>query len=41
MEALLKGHTLIMPRQLSVDYSFDETGSTLIENALGKAIHLY
>ena len=41
MEALLKGHTLIMPRQLSVDYSFEETGSTLIENALGKAMHLY
>jgi len=41
MEALLATHELIMPKQLDIEYSFDETGTTLIENALGKAMHLF
>ena len=41
MEALLASHSLVMPSDLSIDYSFEETGESLLENALGKAMHLY
>ncbi len=32
---------IILPGDLNVDYSYEETGSTLLENAMGKAMHLY
>jgi XTP/dITP diphosphohydrolase len=32
---------LFSPAQVDCSYSFEETGSTYLENALGKALHLY
>ncbi len=41
MAALLVPHAIIMPSELGIDFSFEEIGSTFIENALGKAEHLF
>ena len=38
---ILHGVTIRTPAELGVQFSFDETGSSYDENALGKARHLY
>ena len=38
---ILPGITVRTPAELGVQFSFDETGSSYDENALGKARHLY
>ena len=38
---ILRGITIRTPAELGVRFSFDETGSSYDENALGKARHLY
>jgi XTP/dITP diphosphohydrolase len=32
---------LLSPDQFDIDFSFEENGSTYLENAMGKALHLY
>jgi XTP/dITP diphosphohydrolase len=41
LSALFQGHTLLLPQDLGVVYHHEETGSTFLENALGKARTLY
>jgi XTP/dITP diphosphohydrolase len=38
---LFPGFELRSPAQVGCSFSFEETGSTYLENALGKALHLY
>jgi XTP/dITP diphosphohydrolase len=38
---LFNGHTIVLPAERGVQFSFDEAGSTFLENALGKARKLY
>ena len=38
---LFKGYRVLLPRDLGIDYYYEETGNTLLENAFGKALHLY
>lgn len=38
---LIAPHTLSMPHELGLEYHYEETANTLIENALGKAMHLH
>ncbi len=38
---LFKEHTILLPRDLGIDYYYEEVGATLLENAFGKAKHLY
>jgi XTP/dITP diphosphohydrolase len=38
---LFPGVRLFTPSELGVDFQFEETGSTYLDNALGKALHLY
>ena len=37
---LLKAHTLILPKELGLDFDFEEDKATFTENALGKAMAL-
>ncbi len=41
IQALLTPHRLRMPIEYNLDYYFEETANTLLENALGKAMHLH
>ncbi len=41
LSKILKGHTLILPKELGITMDVEETGSTYIENALLKAEALY
>ena len=41
LEHLIAPHTLSMPHELGIDYYYEETADTLIENSLGKAMHLH
>jgi len=41
LEHLITPHTLSMPNELDIDYYYEETADTLIENSLGKAMHLH
>jgi XTP/dITP diphosphohydrolase len=41
IEAILDGHRVLLPSDLSLDYHHDETGATYLENAMGKARSLY
>ncbi len=34
---ILTGHTIILPRELGIDFDFEEEAETFTENALGKA----
>jgi XTP/dITP diphosphohydrolase len=40
-DSILAPHTILLPGDLGVDFSFDETGVTYFENAYGKAAHLF
>ncbi len=39
LSALLAPHTLTLPEDIGIEYEFEETGTSLIENAIGKALH--
>lgn len=39
--ALLLGHSIILPQQRNIEFTFEENGSTFIANALDKAEALY
>lgn len=41
VSSLFIPHTIVMPQQEGIEFSFEENGSTFIENALGKALHLH
>ena len=41
IEELFKGYEVKLPVDLGIEYSFHEGGVTYLENALGKARHLY
>jgi XTP/dITP diphosphohydrolase len=38
---LFPGMRILMPRELGIEFDFEETGDTFLENAFGKAIALY
>ena len=38
---ILTGHHISLPREIGIDFSFEESGTTFLENALGKAHALY
>jgi XTP/dITP diphosphohydrolase len=38
---LFPGISLHLPREAGVSFDFEETGSTYLDNAIGKALHLY
>lgn len=38
---ILTGHNISLPREIGIDFSFEESGTTFLENALGKARALY
>ena len=37
---ILSNHTILLPRDEGIDFDYQETGSTFLDNALGKAMHL-
>jgi XTP/dITP diphosphohydrolase len=41
MAALLPEHEIIMPKDVGIDFDFEETADSFIGNALGKAEHLF
>ena len=41
VRAILGGHRVTTPADEGVDFHFEETGTTYVENALGKALHLF
>jgi XTP/dITP diphosphohydrolase len=41
LAALFQGHTFLLPQDLGVTYHHEETGSSFLENSLGKARTLY
>ncbi len=41
LAALFHGHTLLLPQDLGVSYYHEETGSSFLENSLGKAKTLH
>lgn len=41
LSALFQGHTLLLPQDLGIVYHHEETGSTFLENSLGKAKTLH
>jgi XTP/dITP diphosphohydrolase len=40
-QQILSPHTILMPRDEGIEFDFDETGSTYLENGLGKARALF
>ncbi len=38
---LISPHILTLPEEIGINYYYEEIANTLIENALGKAMHLY
>lgn len=41
LDSILPGHHLLTPRDLGLDFDFEETGETFLDNALGKARALF
>lgn len=41
IERLLPTHTVLSPEERGIRFEYEETGSTFLENALGKARHLH
>jgi XTP/dITP diphosphohydrolase len=41
LERILKGHEILLPVEMGIEYSHRETGSTYFENAMGKAETLF
>jgi XTP/dITP diphosphohydrolase len=38
---ILPGHRIVLPKELGIDFAYEETGTTYLDNALGKAQELY
>ncbi len=38
---LFEKYNILLPSDLGIEYSYEEVGNTLLENAFGKATHLY
>lgn len=38
---ILPGHRIVLPKELGIDFAYEETGATYLDNALGKAQELY
>jgi XTP/dITP diphosphohydrolase len=41
LKEILKGHTLLLPKDIGISFDFEETGSTFLENSQGKAFDLF
>ncbi|MBI9102654.1 MAG: RdgB/HAM1 family non-canonical purine NTP pyrophosphatase [Spirochaetales bacterium] len=41
LQEIMKDHRIIIPRDLGIDFDFEETGTTFFENSYGKAMHLF
>jgi XTP/dITP diphosphohydrolase len=41
LKEILKDHTLLLPEDMGIDFDFEETGNTFLENSMGKAFALY
>ncbi len=41
LKEILKEHTLLLPEDIGIDFDFEETGSTFLENSQGKAFDLF
>jgi len=41
LQLILAGHHLLSPADLSIDFDFEETGTSFLENSLGKASALF
>ncbi len=41
LQNILKSHKLVSPADLHINFSFEETGSSFLENSMGKAFALY
>ncbi len=41
MAGIFAGHTILMPEDLGIRLEHEETGSTFLENAMDKAMHLF
>lgn len=41
LKEILKGHTLLLPEDIGIDFDFEETGSSYLENSYGKAYALF
>ncbi len=41
LKEILKGHTVLLPEDIGIDFDFEETGSSYLENSYGKAYALF
>ena len=41
LKEILKNHTLLLPEDIGINFDFEETGSTFLENSQGKAFALF
>jgi XTP/dITP diphosphohydrolase len=41
IERILLSHTLLLPEEIGISFSYEETGVTFLDNAMGKARHLH
>ncbi len=41
LQQILPEHLIVSPADLKIDFNFEETGSTFLENSMGKAFALY
>ena len=41
LKEILKDHTLLLPEDIGIDFDFEETGSSYLENSYGKAYTLF
>ena len=41
LNQIITSHNIILPEQIGIDFDFEETGTTFLDNALGKAKALY
>lgn len=41
LKGIFKGHTVLLPEDIGIDFDFEETGSSYLENSYGKAYALF
>ena len=41
LKEILKEHTILLPKDIGIDFDFNETGSSYLENSYGKAYALF
>ena len=41
LQDILKNHTLLLPKDIGIDFNFEETGDSFLENSKGKAFALF